>query len=37
MTSFREFVAQLKKRGKLVELKKPASLKLELAGGNDGA
>lgn len=29
---FRDFLAQLKKEGKLVELKKPASLKLELAG-----
>lgn len=30
--SFRDFIAQLKNGKKLVELKKPASLKLELAG-----
>ncbi|VVB99842.1 Phenolic acid decarboxylase subunit C [uncultured archaeon] len=30
--SFRDFIAKLKKEGKLVELKKEASLKLELAG-----
>ena len=30
--SFRDFIAQLKKENKLVQLKKPASLKLELAG-----
>lgn len=30
--SFREFIAQLKKEKKLVELKKPVSLNLELAG-----
>ena len=29
--SFREFIGKLRKEGKLVELKKPASLKLELA------
>lgn len=32
MKSFREFVEQLKKEGKLVKLKKPVSKKLELAG-----
>ncbi len=30
--SFREFVEKLRKEGKLIELRKPASLKLELAG-----
>ena len=30
--SFRDFIAQLKKEKKLVELKKPSSIKLELAG-----
>ena len=30
--SFRDFLAKLRKEGKLLELKKPASLKLELAG-----
>jgi len=30
--TFRDFIAQIKSEGKMVELKKPASLKLELAG-----
>ncbi len=32
MNSFRDFIGKLKKEGKLVELKKPVSTKLELAG-----
>ena len=35
--SFRDFIAKLKKEGKLAELKKEASLKLELAGVLAGA